>query len=253
MFLKLLGAFLSLSIGLTVLPCFSEGGEAARRKGFYQHQAEERQADLERESGLRDFLAEQAAWDEQRQKDRKADQKRKKAEAPGEDSPEYKANLKERMADYEEQEAQREKFVKQKKAEAAKDAQELAARDAWAMEEQGLTEKRPRFDVAKRALFGGGKSHASSASSGSRSSSVPSTTNYGGGGNPSYPEPQYNNEFDNYVPPPPFPDQGGPGAYFPPPTEGYVPPPPAYPMGGEDTGVFYPPPPPPPQGFDGGY
>lgn len=230
---------------------FSQNKEAARRKSFYRHKEEARQADIERERGLREYLAEQAAWDEQRERDRKADQKRKKQEVPGEDSPEYKAEQRRRLAEYEELEAARKKFVQQKKLEEAKDSKEVAAREAWAMEEYGLDQQRPRFALDKRVLFGAKPSTNSSHASGGSSSS------FGGSGgsfnnnsnNNSYAEPAPYSGFDGYVPPPPFPE--GNDGYVPP-NDGFVPPPPpAFPGTGEFDGGFYPPPPPPPPGFDG--
>lgn len=204
--------------------------EDERRKGFYLHQEENKVYEREREAGLKAYLKEQADWEEQRKKDLAADKNRKKQESPAENGPEYKADRREKLQDYENYETLRKAFIKEKKSFEAKNAREQAKRDEWALEEYGLDKKRPRFDIAKRNMSGGKPSGVSSGS--------------GTGGAPSFPPPPAFDDFsDGYVPPP-FP----PAEPFEPPPEGFPPPPPPIPGGepGADfDGGYFPPPPPP--------
>lgn len=236
MFVKVWAALL-IGLFLCKSPFALAQSEDERRAGFYKKQEENRQFDREREAGLKEYLKDQADWEEQRKKDTAADKKRKKQESPVEGGPEYKADRKERYQDYEEYETNRKAFVKEKKSHEAKNAREQAKRDAWALEEYGLDKERPRFDIAKRNMFGG---KGGSSSSGGSSS-------FGGGGGPSFPPPPAFDDFsDGYVPPP-FP----PAEPFEPPPEGFPPPPPMPMPGGEQPGAdfdggYFPPPPPPP-------
>ena len=218
--------------------------EEARHKGFYEHQNQNKDFDREREAGLKEYLKDQADWEDQRKKDRAADKGRKKTESPIEGGPEYKADRKEKYDDYLELEAKRKAYIKDKKSFEAKNAKEQEKRDAWALEEYGLDKERPRFDIAKRNL-NGTRPSGSSGSGGSGSFG-----GGGGGGNfaPNFPPPPSFDD-DGYVPPP-FP----PAESFEPPPEGFPPPPPM-PVGDPgadfDGGYFPPPPPPIPAPEDG--
>lgn len=244
MFLRVLAGLL---IGLSVLNSSLSlaQSEDERRKGFYQKQKEDKEFEQEREAGLKQYLKEQAEWEEQRRKDILADKKRKKEEAPLENGPEYKADREEKYRDYEEYESHRRTYIKDKKAQEPKNASEAAKREAWAMEEYGLDQERPRFDIAKRNLYGG-KGGATTSSPGSVSGSPNISA-------PSFPPPPVFDDFggEGYVPPP-FP----PADTFEAPPEGFPPPPPPmpFPEGGADfdSGGYFPPPPPPiPAPIDG--
>lgn len=242
----LLRVLAGLLIGITVLNSSLSlaQSEDERRKGFYQKQKQDKEFEQEREAGLKQYLKEQADWEEQRHKDILADKKRKKEEAPLENGPEYKADRKAKYQDYEEYENSRRAFLKEKKTHEPKNASEAAKREAWAMEEYGLDQDRPRFDVAKRNRFGGkgGTSSSPGGYSGSPNTSAPS-----------FPPPPVFDDFggEGYVPPP-FP----PAEPFEAPPEGFPPPPPPmpFPEGGTDFdgGGYFPPPPPPiPAPMDG--
>jgi hypothetical protein len=241
MFLRVLSA---LFIGMTLLQASLSlaQSEDERRKGFYEHREEEKEFDLERIRGLKAYLKEQADWEEQRKKDVAADKNRKKEVSPVEGGPEYKADRKDKLEDYEEYEKSREAYLKKKQADEPHNASEKAKREKWAMEEYGLDKERPRFDIAKRALYGGKPGAGSSGSSGGGS----------GGGRFTPPSPPPFDDFgDNYVPPPPPPME----PFEPPPPEAFpapVPPPPFPAPGGDFDNGFYPPPPPPPMPDTGG-
>ena len=212
--------------------------EEVRREGFYQHQRENQEWDLQRQRGLKDFLKEQDEWEEQKKKDLAADKKRKKVESPVEGGPEYKADQKEKLEDYEDYEASRKAYIKEKKTHEAKNAAEQAKRDAWAMEEYGLDRQRPRYDIAKRALYNG--KGVASGSSGSTGGSHGST----GGANYPPPPPAFDDFGEGYIPPPPPPES----FEAPPlPPESFPVPPAPFPAnpGGDFDNGFYPPPPPP--------
>lgn len=232
MLCKVLG-LLFFSVLLT--PPSLAQSEDERRQGFRQQQKMNKEFEQEREAGLRDFLKEQSEWEEQRKKDIQADKKRKKQEIASDTSVDYKADRQEKYEDYEIYESTRRAYVKEKKSFEAKNAKEQAQRDAWALEEYGLDKERPRFDIAKRNMYGG-KPSGSTNSGG-----------FGGGGpTPSFPAPPVFDDFsDGYVPPP-FP----PAESFEPPPESFPAPPPI-PMPGDpgadfDSGYFPPPPPPMP-------
>lgn len=244
MFLRVLGGLL---IGFSVLSSSLSlaQSEDERRKGFYQKQKDDKEFDQEREAGLKAYLKEQAEWEEQRKKDIAADKNRKKQESPNEDSPEYKADRKEKLQDYEEYETHRKAYIKDKLAKEPKNLAEAKKREEWALEEYGLDKERPRFDIAKRNMYGGkGSGPVSSGSSG----------NFGGSSAPSFPPPPAFDDFggEGYVPPP-FP----PAESFDAPPEGFPPPPPPVPFpegGGDfDNGYFPPPPPPMPAPMDGNF
>lgn len=243
MFLRVLGGLL---IGLSI--CSSSlslaQSEDERRKGFYQKQQQDKEFDQGREAGLKAYLKEQAEWEEQRKKDIAADKNRKKQESPHEDGAEYKADRKNKFEDYEEYEVQRKAYVKNKLAKEPKNLAEAKKREEWAMEEYGLDKERPRFDIAKRNMYGG------------KGSSTPSSSPSSGfsGSAPSFPPAPAFDDFggEGYVPPP-FP----PAESFEAPPEGFPPPPPPvpFPEGGTDfdNGYFPPPPPPMPAPMDGSF
>jgi hypothetical protein len=239
MILRVLGVLL---LGVFVTSHSLAQSEEERRQSFYEQQIANKQFDQEREAGLKEYLKEQTEWEEQRKKDIQADKKRKKAEAPTEDSPEYRADRKEKHEDELEYEKLRKAYVKEKKSHEAKNAKEQVKREEWALEEYGLDKERPRFDIAKRNLYGGKPGGAKTgALSGS---TLPGTA-------PSFPAPPAFDDFsDGYVPPP-FP----PAETFEPPPEGFPPPPPIpFPgeQGGDFDGGYFPPPPPPmPPPMDG--
>lgn len=225
--LRFLGVFL---LALFLLRPFSAlaQSEEERRQGFYDHQEKNKAFDHEREAGLKAYLREQAEWEEQRKKDREADKTRRKQESPLEGGPEYKADRREKYNDYLEYEENRKAFLKEKKSHEAKNAKEQAKREAWALEEYGLDKERPRFDIAKRNMFGGKATGGASGSGGS-----------GSGYSPNFPpSPAFDDE--GFVPPP-FP-QTEP---FEPPPEGFPPPPMPGDPGADFDGGYFPPPPPP--------
>ncbi|HEY8272322.1 MAG TPA: hypothetical protein VIG33_15630 [Pseudobdellovibrionaceae bacterium] len=234
MFLRFIIFFL---ISVFITPHSLAQSEEERRKGFYEHQKENKKFEQEREAGLKDYLKEQAEWEEQRKKDTLADKKNKKQETPAENSAEYRADRKGKYEDYEEYEKARKAYVKEKKSHEAKNAKEQAKREEWALEEYNLDKERPRFDIAKRNLLGG------------KSGGSPGGGSSGGigGGAPNFPAPPAFDDFsDGYVPPP-FP----PPESFEPSPESFPPPPPIpFPgeagPGGDFDGGYYPPPPPPP-------
>lgn len=228
MFLRITGVLIFSCSFVFVRPSLAQN-EAERRADFYRHEKRQKEYDLERKKGLPDFLKAQAEWEEQRKQDIKDHQKRKKAESPVEGGPEYKADRREKLKEYEEYLEAQKAYLKEKKSHEAKNASEQAKRDAWALEEYGLDQERPRFDVTKRN-YNGGKG-----------------TSLGGSsprGNMNFPPPPVFNDFgEGYIPPPPMDDFDAP-----PPPEAFPMPPPPFPPppdGDFDNG-FYPPPPPPP-------
>ncbi|RYZ82942.1 MAG: hypothetical protein EOP06_20840, partial [Proteobacteria bacterium] len=206
--------------------------EDERRDAFYRHQRMEEQRQLEREQGLRDFLKEESDWEDQRKRDTDADKKRKKTESPHEDGAAYKADRKEKLADFEDSEKIRKQYIANKKAQQAQNSVEQKKRDDFAMEEFGLDKVRPRFDVAKRHAKGF-KAGPSANSGGSNS---------GGSSNGGFPSMPSGNDFGEGFIPPPASNEN----YDPPPDSFPMPPPPMNfpaPTGEFDNG-FYPPPPP---------
>jgi hypothetical protein len=241
MFLRLLSAFLLALFLMRPFQALAQS-EEERRDAFYKQQEQNKEYEREREAGLKEYLKEQAEWEEQRKKDRAADKSRKKQESPIEDGPEYKADRKQKFEAYEDYESNRKAFLKDKKSLEAKNAKEQAKREAWALEEYGLDKERPRFDIAKRNMFGGKPGG--------------STPSFGGSGNfggaPNFPPPPAFDDDGGYVPPPfppsePFeqPDN------FPPPPS--MPMPGQEPMGGDFDSGYFPPPPPPVQMGDDGF
>lgn len=208
------------------LPALAQS-EEERRQGFYKHREANKELDREREAGLRDSLREQAEWEEQRQKDLKADKGRKRQQAPVEGGPEYKADRQRKHEEYLEYEDSRKAYVKKKKSREAKNAKEQAQRDAWAMEEYGLDQERPRFDIAKRNLTGGRGTGSGSLGGGSSNFAPP-------------PPPAFDDFNNDGFVPPPFPAES-----FEPPPEGFPPPPPIPGDGGSFEESPFPPPPPP--------
>jgi hypothetical protein len=217
--------------------------EDERREGFYRHQKNQKARDEEREAGLRDYLKDQADWEEQRQHDKQDDKKRKKTESPVEGGPEYKADRKAKLEDYDDYVKLRSEYMKEKNSHKAKSAQEQAKRDAWEREEYGLDQVRPRFDIAKRNFTDGKGSTGSTGSGGGGAAR---------GSNPNFPPPPAFDDFggggnEGYIPPPPPPE-----IFDAPPPESFPQPVP-FPQGGDfDNGNFFPPPPPMPGGFDNG-
>ncbi len=239
MFLRTLGVFL---IGVLVSAHSLAQSEEARYRGFLLQQKADKEFDQEREAGLKDYLEDQADWEEQRKKDRQADKQRKVQEAPSVNSPDYRADLEEKYKEYEEHKRSRKAYAKEQKELEPKNTKEQEKRDEWALKEYGLDRERPRFDIAKRNLYGN-KPGISTPSSNSGS------IHDGNSPLPNFPPPPTFDDFsDGYVPPP-FP----PPESFEPPPEGFPPPPPI-PFPGEpgsdfDGGYF--PPPPPPMPMDG--
>jgi len=234
MLFKAFGSFL---IGISI---FSGSlslaqSEDERRKGFYQKQKEDHSYEQEREAGLKEYLKEQAEWEEQRKKDIAADKSRKRHESPLEGGADYKADRNKKYEDYEEYEVKRKGYIKEKLASEPKNKAEAKKREEWALEEYGLDKERPRFDIAKRNMYGG-KGGSSSPSG-----------NFGSGSAPSFPPAPAFDDFggEGFVPPP-FP----PADSFEPPMDGGFPPPPPpvpFPEGSNDfdNGDYFPPPPPP--------
>lgn len=210
-----------------------------RLGGFGEHQTENKIFDREREKGRNAYLEGLEQAERERLAARDLFRKNKKTQKPAEETSDYTENVKAREAQLAEQEKIRAAYVREKQAILARRHHSVAVTP---MEELGLDQTRPRYDVRHRALYGNGKlksSHSSSGGGGGGSYQPPMdegpTANSG-----MMPPPPPPAEFDEMPPPPPpmpapsFEDGGG--ADFPPPPS-------------PDFNDFPPPPPPPPEGL----
>ncbi|MFN3455681.1 MAG: hypothetical protein ACK41T_12045 [Pseudobdellovibrio sp.] len=203
--------------------------EANRRSDYHRHQQEREREDKEREKGLALFLEEQEKWDLARSK-AAIEHKKTIKKSLDENSPEYFADVKEKVKAEEAREAARKNLVKEKQMVIS----HFNKRKSPITEEDELQiyTHRPRYDLRKRA-------HNKWLNSGSKTAGSGSSGSFGGGSAPPAPVPNYG--YDTGVN-----FQGGDNYDFPPP------PPPAdfnnIPQDGFDD---FPPPPAVPPSFDG--
>ncbi len=226
---------------MTMLSMFSyqlafaqvEHPELERVRGFDDYKMQRQMNDREREKGLALHLEriemERREYEAALQEHRKV----KRKEKPLESTPSYKENVRDRERDKQRRIAEQEEFIADKKVERRR----LNQAKINKLEELGLPEDRPRFDIKKRTLYGAAspfdKAPPSTGGGGSNSF-APSD-----GGFPMPPPAQ----FDEFPPPPTFP--GDDNFDLPPPP----PPPMPYDEGmGMNNPPFdeFPPPPPPP-------
>lgn len=203
--------------------------------GFEEHQQQKRQNTQELERGLRLHLEKLEIQAREYEKARREYQSEKRSEVPPEKQPSYQEHLQERT------ELSKENLlaVEEQRKIKAEERRLLNNIRLDGLRELGLPEKRPRYPVDKRALYGAEPKFSRSRESlpGGGGYTPPMNNNFGsGGGNQDlFPPPA---PYDDFPPPPTFPE----GDFDLPP-----PPPPmeADPMmpGGDD---FFPPPPPPP-------
>ncbi len=208
-----------------------EHPELERVRGFDDYKKQRRMNDREREKGLALHLEriemERREYEAALQEHRKA----KRKEKPLESTPSYKENVRDRERDKQKRLEEQEEFIADKKVEKKR----LTQAQINKLEELGLPEDRPRFDIKKRTLYGAASpfDKAPPATGGGSNSFAPSDNSF-----PTPPPAQ----FDEFPPPPTFP--GDDNFDLPPP-----PPPMPYDEGmGLNNPPFdeFPPPPPPP-------
>lgn len=206
-----------------------------RLAGFAEHKAGDKVIGREREKGKTAYYEELERWERARKAALDQHKKQVKATSPVEGGPEYREQKRKVRAERDQAEKTRLEYVRQKNAVLSKKRSKIAVSEE---EELGLTEKRPRYDVTKRALFGAKPKYGAAAGS---------TPSYGGGGfgggnSPPPPPPEDFPPGDAYIPPPPVPEYDG----------SEFPPPPPLPAPSFEDGDFPPPPPPPPPPVDFG-
>lgn len=209
-----------------------------RLAGFAEHKAANKIEDREREKGRTAYDEEYERWERQRKAALAEHKKQAKLASPAEGGPEDREDRKEKAKARRQMDEIRRDYVKTKNTMLRRQRSKIAVSEE---EELGLTEKRPRFDVKKRALYGG---KGGTVRSGGGSSYGGGSSGGGGYSPPVSPPPA--EEFpagDAYIPPPPVPEYDG--SEFPPP-------PPLPPPSFED-GDFPPPPPPPPPPMPGDF
>ncbi len=118
-----------------------------RRKQFNSDRAAKKIFSSEREKGLGSFLEEQEKWDLQREKGLREQRKLKRTKNLDEDSPEYRADLKQKENEKNKMETARRLMVRTRDQVIVAKPSTL---DAEEMEELGLLQNRPRFDLRKR-------------------------------------------------------------------------------------------------------
>lgn len=210
--------------------------EAERRKDFFTHQADVKKDNEARERGLTGYLQEQEAWDERREKALAEHKKRRKAESPEEGDASWRQDQKEKAEYRAQYQEKRREYVAEKAKLKPKTPAEIRSEQLFAMQELGLPSERPRYDIAKRVLYGA-RAHWAG---------TPGGAPMGGHAPPSFGNPS----IPNFPPPPAFEDFGENNA------GGYIPPPPPPPEGFEGQQENFIPPPPPPMPFPdegGGY
>lgn len=231
----------ALSIFLVLIPCvvLAQVDDKVRLKGFAEHQKNGVVLDKERDNAVSGFKQEKLAWEEGIEKAKSSFKRERLSHHMSEDSPQAKADLKEKQIYYAEIETSRRDYVSKK------GKQDLFERKSLGLpteeEELGLIEDRPRVDYKKRASYGGRPNYSNMTSSGSARPS--GGGRFSGGSNDSFPPPPNMDFDDGFVPAPNFEGEGD--------TE--PPPPPPFPeddyTGPEGGDDFIPPPPPPPPGF----
>lgn len=191
--------------------------EVRRTRGFEEYKRQRKLLDVDRDKGLAAHLETVELEKREYQQALEAHRKQKKKDKP----LEYTEAYTEKKAERREEIAKAEKDLESFRAEKREERRQLQQAHLNKMEELGLPEDRPRFDLDKRALYGAttnfGKSKSLGGSGGSSSSG-------GGFSSPDYSPPP--SSFDEFPPPPSFP--------------------------GEDNFDLPPPPPPPPMPFDDG-
>ena len=196
-----------------------EHPEVKRTRGYEDYNRQKKLIEQERDRGLSLHLEKLEIEKREAAVALEEYRKIKRKEKPLEYTEAYQENLAERKKEKKITEEELEEFRADKKIE----KRQLEQAHLNKMEELGLPEDRPRFDIKKRALYGATAKFGKSNQLGGGSS--------GGGGS-----------FDG----------GGGSNYTPPPANSFdeFPPPPSFP--GEDNFDLPPPPPPPPMPFDDG-
>lgn len=194
-----------------------------RLSGFHSHEKAQVIHDRERAKGQTAYNEELEQWERQRNAAIAEHKRQRKATSPLEGGPEDRADLAEKKAYAKEAEEQRLEYVRIKNKMSAQRKRNVAITPE---EELGLLEKRPRYEVSRRVLYGAS----------TKVRSLP-TARSGGGSSPNY---SGSVPGGTLPPPPTFDDFGGGGG------DGYIPPPvvPEY--------DEMPPVPPPPSGFEEG-
>jgi hypothetical protein len=230
----------SLALAMMDFSCVAKAQEdhpeVVRTEGFKEYKRQKKFIEEEREKGLSLHLERQEIERREYDEALKEYRKEKAKEKPPELTPLYKEYLASKDEDQRQNQADLEEFREDKKAQ----NRELKIVHLDPMEELGLPEDRPRYDIKKRALYGATTKHFGRVSG----AGVPDSGSSGGSGGSS-----------NFTPPSSGFDE------FPPPSSGGfpednfdVPPPPPPPMPFDDGGTsfntpfedFPPPPPPPP-------
>jgi hypothetical protein len=214
----------------------AQQSEVERLRGFKRFKNQNKMFDAEREEGYTEYL-EDLEKDLLRQHRALAEfKKKRRLEVPLEETKYYQQYLNSKKEEQDEYDESLEGYLKEQK----KWGSEKFKRPFSEEFELDIVSDRPRYEIKKRALYGGKpKYEKKSAASGAPGmSSGAKSSNSGGSG-----------KSEGSVPPP-LPPPGEPFYEdIPPP-----PPPPPMPMEGmEDFGNdgFIPPPPPPPPMFDG--
>lgn len=198
-----------------------EHPEVKRTRGFDEYKRQKKLLEQERDRGLSLHLEKVEIEKREYAKALEEYRKEKRNEKPLEYTEAYQENLQERKRDKKEAERDLEEFRADKRVE----KRQLEQAHLNPMEELGLPEDRPRFDVKKRALYG-------ATSKFGRANGLSGGSSGGGGGGM-----DGSDGGTNYTPPPAN-------------TFDEFPPPPSFP--GEDNFDLPPPPPPPPMPFDDG-
>ncbi|HRO66417.1 MAG TPA: hypothetical protein PL182_02510, partial [Pseudobdellovibrionaceae bacterium] len=134
-----------------------------RRSGFQEHQDQQKVFDRERAKGERAFIEEQEEWERQRQASIAEYKKEKKLASPAENGPEHREYLKEVEAEKKEREKTTHDYARLKEAMAKRTGKRVSLTEE---EELGIPEKRPRYDVGKRVLYGAPSKFATGGTSG---------------------------------------------------------------------------------------
>lgn len=192
--------------------------EVRRTRGFEEYKRQKKLLEVDRDKGLAAHLETVELEKREYEAALEAHRRQKKKEKPLEYTPAYTEKKAERREDQIRSEKDLESFRAEKKAE----RKLLEQAHLNKMEELGLPEDRPRFDLNKRALYGATTSFGKSKSGGG--------SGFGGGSPGGFSAP------DSYSPPPPS-------------SFDEFPPPPTFP---DDSFDLPPPPPPPPMPFDDG-
>lgn len=203
----------------------------ARVLGFPEYKNQKRKSEMERDVGKEEHLKLVEEQNRQYQRDIEEYKRLKRTEKPLEETPAYQEQLELEKNHRRQYQASIREYEKEKRAE-----QKIIDRaNLDPMEELGLPENRPRFNVKNRPLYGAPSPYGK-LPSGTGSSSGFSPPTDAPPDRPTFMPPQ---GFDEYVPPPSFSE-----------TDNFdLPPPPPMPMESDiipPQDDFFPPPPPPP-------